>query len=223
MYTITINNFIFYLGKTAKLCERHFAECCFVTESTDSNSSRTQNEQLKRRRLKPGSLPTIFPDCPSYMSLATAPERSLTTSAAHRYAREEDNLNCSIEDFFSNDKIGDFLDLKEKLKTSTTPAGFLLTDYNSSYLIYMIDGTDVPTISASFLINNDLSWTASVNQTPLPASSFPLLNDKLASVSSLPNSLATLKSFKDDNAAINWLEVSLEALTKASVTCDGDE
>ena len=74
-----------------------------------------------------------------------------------------------------------------------------------------------------FLINNDLSWTASVNQTPLPASSFPLLNDKLASVSSLLNSLATHISFKDGNAAINWLEVSLEALTKASVTCDGDE
>ena len=30
MHTITINNFIFYLGKAAKLCKRHFAKCCFV-------------------------------------------------------------------------------------------------------------------------------------------------------------------------------------------------
>ena len=51
------------------VCSRHFNESDFVTESTDKKKSRRSKRETlsnKRRRLKSGAVPSIFPHYPSY-------------------------------------------------------------------------------------------------------------------------------------------------------------
>ena len=83
-----INIFIFHLGKTAKLCERHFAECCYV-----------KSRLIAIRHTEQAAEKTTFEAWFSPNNISGLPflhELSLMTSAANRNAREEDNLNCSI-------------------------------------------------------------------------------------------------------------------------------
>ena len=45
----------FIPGKSHRVCQLHFAEDCFTSTA-------------QRKRLKPGSVPTIFPSYPSYLN-----------------------------------------------------------------------------------------------------------------------------------------------------------
>ncbi|KAH7970443.1 hypothetical protein HPB49_006881 [Dermacentor silvarum] len=56
-----------------KVCEKHFLTSDFVTTSTyrDEKTGRVLEVPLQLRRLKSGAKPSLFPNCPSYLSRPT--------------------------------------------------------------------------------------------------------------------------------------------------------
>lgn len=59
-------------GKSAKICSLHFHDSDFCTEYTDTNVTRKRayGQQRKRRKLKDGAVPSVFPNLPSYLCSA---------------------------------------------------------------------------------------------------------------------------------------------------------
>ena len=110
----------------------------FVVQSMDSNYYR-QQRTLKRRRLRPSAVPTIFPNCPTFMTKSAAPIRSTTSSAASRFNREEISHELHVDAFFYDDKVSDLSDLTSKLKLSVLPSGFFLSEVESGVLIYLLN------------------------------------------------------------------------------------
>ena len=53
----------------SRLCERHFADSCYKSISTDSNTTRSEKRvDLCKKLLKPDAYPTIWPNCPTYLT-----------------------------------------------------------------------------------------------------------------------------------------------------------
>ena len=150
----------------------------------DSNYYR-QQRTLKRRRLRPSAVPTIFPNCPTFMTKSAAPIRSTTSSAASRFNREEISHELHVDAFFDDDKVSDLSDLTSKLKLSVLPSGFFLSEVEAGVLKCLLNTDDIPCISTSFFINFDLSWNAYRSNFNLPKSSLTILSSTIETVSSV--------------------------------------
>ena len=81
------------LTDSTRLCSLHFTEDCYETEKSDKRKARGQ-EQLLKHILKKTAVPSIWPNCPAYMSKFSSVRRtSLTTSETRDAAvtYQEDN------------------------------------------------------------------------------------------------------------------------------------
>ena len=97
--------------KYSKMCSFHFHPTDFMTCRTDTNASRLKKKsavsnQPLRPILKEGSVPSIFPNAPSYLSTPTGPPLS-TSKATPTSRRERKVLEMNIleESFRANDDI----------------------------------------------------------------------------------------------------------------------
>ncbi|KAH7973081.1 hypothetical protein HPB52_021078 [Rhipicephalus sanguineus] len=113
-----------------KLCKKHFHPSDFVTSTsyTDTVTGKVIEVPLKLRRLKPGTVPSIFPGCPTYLSQdksaaregpeekrarmeAKALQDALQESLITQQEEEQSNAISSLEDLLCHtDKllVGDF-------------------------------------------------------------------------------------------------------------------
>ncbi|KAH9375573.1 hypothetical protein HPB48_009425 [Haemaphysalis longicornis] len=60
--------------RTARVCERHFKAEDIVRKTSyiDQATGRTVAAPLSRLRLRAEAVPTVFPDCPSYLSIESS-------------------------------------------------------------------------------------------------------------------------------------------------------
>ena len=79
--------------KNTFICSKHFVSTDFLSESQDSNNRRKKTgTQLKYRYLKSNAYPTLFPNCPVYLSKKKPAERtSLASSSARNEISAERN------------------------------------------------------------------------------------------------------------------------------------
>ncbi|KAH7976288.1 hypothetical protein HPB52_011005 [Rhipicephalus sanguineus] len=109
-----------------RLCEKHFHPSDFVTSTsyTDTVIGKVIEVPLKLRRLKPGTVPSIFPGCPTYLSqdksaAREGPEKKgprmkakalqgvLQESLITQQEEEQSNAISSLEDLLCH-MVGDF-------------------------------------------------------------------------------------------------------------------
>ena len=91
--------------------------------------------------------------------------------------------------------------LRDKLKYSNIPRGFLIDVKDCHFLCYLIDFVGVPTISALLIIYPNLKctpWCSYVVKCVISSYTLNIFSDKTESISSLVNALATLKDLKND-------------------------
>jgi len=95
--------------KHSTLCSLHFTPDDFVLERQDSNSTRRKrkSETPLRRRLKDDAVPSVFPNCPPYLSSPAAVSR--TTSRATSSSRL-----CTVLDYFVSQLVSYILFLQQK-------------------------------------------------------------------------------------------------------------
>ena len=116
------------LIKNHKLCAKHFVKTGTMSVSQnireDHQAVRKAN-QLKRLRLKPIAVPYIFPTLPSYLSAHCQTERSASATSTARLKRQHNEIEELNKKLLSHDNFTDFDILKEKLKNTVLPAGFV--------------------------------------------------------------------------------------------------
>ncbi|KAH7956065.1 hypothetical protein HPB52_005982 [Rhipicephalus sanguineus] len=143
-----------------RLCEKHFHPSDFVTSTnyTDTVTGKVIEVPLKLRRLKPGTVPSIFPGCPTYLSQdksaaregpeekrarmeAKALQDALQESLITQQEEEQSNAISSLEDLLCHtDKllVGDFW--------SKRPVANSIQPFRRSEANYQADLTSVTSL-----------------------------------------------------------------------------
>lgn len=83
--------------KNTVLCEKHFVSSDYVKTSkyTDVKTGKTIEVPLKVFRLKPDAVPSVFPNCPQYLSHQNACTREAPEEKRKRF--EDESLRIAIE------------------------------------------------------------------------------------------------------------------------------
>ncbi len=126
--------------KHTRLCSLHFLEMDFRTDSVDTNDRRKKKRTstaLKRKRLKDGAYPTVFPDVPRHMMKKKSPGKrknktstsavSRRTSVQLRFEAETEKMETAELD--AADVLADLEDLDERIRQSEQtffPNGFFV-------------------------------------------------------------------------------------------------
>ena len=71
------------LSKNHGICSKHFVESDFVTTTVDSNSRR-KRQNLRKHYITDDAVPTLFPNCPKYLSKKKKVKRASMGSSEKR-------------------------------------------------------------------------------------------------------------------------------------------
>ena len=127
----------------SRVCSLHFVESDFKTSSTDMDCTRLKNrtsDKLALRLLKPTAVPSIFRGQPKYLSKVTVkPSQSCLGAAESRREKEEERIAQLEEQFFESNKINDFTDFCEKVKSACIPSGFEVFHRENFVLFILMD------------------------------------------------------------------------------------
>jgi len=148
------------------------------------------------------------------MSATVPVERETNATASGRLHAEELILESRVEEFFQQDEILSIDELRIMLESATMPSGYKIANCENSILIYLLNFDDVPSISASFTINEDCSFSACRNQKPVPKTVFSMLGETVQKLSDLLNALAVLKNIEQDEE-FDWISTAIKCLQMA--------
>jgi len=159
----------------SKICSLHSHPSDFVSASTDSNTARKNKRlqagsgQLSKRHLKPGAVPSIFPNAPSYLTAPKSSTRKSTcATSSRRHQQDAARLDMLEQSFSASDDItGAHLDdIQTRLQAETAvPEGFLAAVQADKLLVYLLDvNNDIPRLSSCIVVHSDLRVTVSLNQ-----------------------------------------------------------
>ena len=128
---------------SSRLCSKHFRQDDFSVQSKDTNTWRKKSAQNQKRRLKPGVVPSLFPDLPSYYSCSSSNVRSTSATASKRLQRENDRLTLQISNFLASDKFSSIPELRNNMHSQVTfPKDVHFIDLGSSIMFLKFSGTE---------------------------------------------------------------------------------
>lgn len=132
----------------------------------DKETGRTVTAPLKFPRLKEDAIPSLMPNCPSYLSSEIA-QRETPESRLER--KENSNLLQAIqvsiketEEYNAQRQISNFQDLLAKLSFITLPNNWHVINKETSILFVNLIEEPVPTIKSSVIVNEQLKATAHI-------------------------------------------------------------
>ncbi|KAG8182237.1 hypothetical protein JTE90_024170 [Oedothorax gibbosus] len=134
------------------VCEKHFHDDCIIRYDEILRNGEICRFQRKTPKLKPGSIPTIFPGCPSYCS---EPEPVKRKSRDEKLKKNDDE---SLKQFLKKDEISSY----ENFATSLTidnpiVKGYTVIRAESHTCILKLCLNSRPHIEKSLKIANDFS------------------------------------------------------------------
>ncbi len=181
--------------KWSQICSLHFTPDCFTMESQDTNKYRKKAE-VQKQRIRKGSVPTLFPDSPSYLSKTTPLHRSDNCSSEKRWERAIKDQDAANASFLKADDIATFEDLYIKLQKETLPDETYTIQRKDDILISGFEKQGgVEVLKFGLIIAQDLSFDMFVKTTPLDASKVShITSSKLRTVSAALNVVAWLKN-----------------------------
>lgn len=152
--------------KDPQVCERHFMPDHLRTTSkyTDSDG-RTIEVQMKLTRLTPDAVPTIFPDCPRYLSEA---RQSREEPDAKRKRKEDGQLQKAIQESAlahereeQENKIHSLQDVTSRLHRLREKKFWAAITCDSCVIFAHIETTtDAPELLVSVTVSSNLSVRA---------------------------------------------------------------
>ncbi len=208
-----------------KICSLHFTPTDFEEFHMDTNNTRKRESdtpQLKCRRIKRGACPTIFPELPSYDQPKPLSSRkrksndSLATADARRQA-ENSQQKEAIDSFLDSDRISDFSDLCDRLRTEPAiPSGFTLCAEDKMVNLYLIlKKNSIPCISGSVSIDESLVFEVVLDgKLVCPTEFKKICPEKIELFSQLTNLMGKVKSLvnNNNNNSENTRHLSVEIL-----------
>lgn len=145
------------------MCEKHFLTSDFVTTSTyrDEKTGRVLEVPLQLRRLKSGAIPSLFPNCPSYLSRPTTVVREGPEEKRLRLEGEslQEAIRQSVEAHEEEKKknnISTFEDLLTALTSFQTNTFWTKLVTHDKVLFLNFDSQEAPTVRFSVTVSADL-------------------------------------------------------------------
>ncbi|KAG1670642.1 hypothetical protein GQR58_016742 [Nymphon striatum] len=185
---------------------------------------------LPRRRLMDKAIPTIFPNCPSYMSHENMLPRSKNATSENRVKESNNQLTNSISQMFEADVIQNIDEILRKLESEESiPAGFNWVVKNGDLLLLYIEATSVPVrLLGCIAITSNLDVTITVNEELVDTKLFNGVlgvDMKANSFSAVLNLMACAKSEiekLDDNYDQHIHRKSLQFIEEYASVCDDE-
>ena len=151
----------FHPNASTKICGKHFRSQDFKEVSNDSNVYRKRNTtELAKAVLKEGAFPTIFLNCPAYLTTELPNERSFNTSASGRHAAQEELHNEEIRQFLMPDQVENVNDLMLKVNSGDLHKIF---QEGILHLVLLSCEDSVPSLTLSISINAEMVVSAAVH------------------------------------------------------------
>lgn len=204
----------------------HFKEFDFYDESQDSNLQRPSRLQpLKLSLLKKGSVPSIFPNVPSYLSSPPPDPRSSSATSSARCESEATRVEEEATAFLQADEVTTLDDLLKKLDRSCLPGGIFEFDQDNEhyFMAFSNDSLSGPTISFSLILNQNLELTLFSRGIKVPMEQIAHLTGLKTTVdccSQVLNLLSFLKVYTEsklpENDAIQYCIALLDLIIEDS-------
>lgn len=142
------------------MCEKHFLTSDFVTTSTyrDEKTGRVFEVPLQLRRLKSGAIPSLFLNCPSYLSRPTTVVREGPEEKRLRLEGEslQEAIRQSVEAHEEEKKKNDistFDDLLTALTSFQTNTFWTKPVTHDKVLFLNFDSQEAPTVRFSVSVS----------------------------------------------------------------------
>lgn len=208
-------------GPSARICSKHFNENDFKTDRSDTNPRRRRRTiSLCQARLKPGAVPSRFPNLPQYLTNEPVPHRDDAATSTRRLQLENERINSNIAKMKEEDKIESLEDLMTKFHASCSiPGSFTL--YPSALKSHLIfTNADISDCSFNLrshvVVRQDLSFSAYKENALCPEETYRTQMQycrQIRSFADFMNLLAVLSSEESFSLlphAISLLESCLE-------------
>ncbi|KAH8028148.1 hypothetical protein HPB51_013518 [Rhipicephalus microplus] len=155
------------VSANARVCERHFKAEDIVrkTSNIDQATGRTVTAPLSRLRLRAEAVPTVFPDCPSYLSIESSrredPEskRMRLEAASLEKVLTESILTAKKEE--EADKLCDLKDVANFIRGKKLTFWHVI-ECSGHVILAHICNDDAPWIKYSVVVKTDLTLTVNV-------------------------------------------------------------
>ena len=146
------------------ICNKHFVDSDFVTHSADKKTRRARKvkKTLLRRYLKKDKFPTIFQDCPQYLSNKKPAPRTSSTTPSERNAIVLKMLQDKKLQEQRLDVIKTLKDIEHRRIKSVNPvlkySKFIVGNDKITICGISVDNEGLPKVKYTLLINQDLKF-----------------------------------------------------------------
>ena len=209
------------------LCHLHFSPFSYQSEKVDQRQSRCTT--LQRTRLKEDALPSIWPNCPAYLSKSSSLKRrtSLASAEAREAAASEQIMYdekapepppVEPDDFYSLD------DIAEKLSGNSHNIAVVI-DSEAIGLVSVSLGESSPKMRYAIVVKKDLTYEVyccEMKQTDFPT------NEKIVKLVQLTKLFSELESrfrrmTSPDDIKKTYLQSIVEQLQNSVFDDDSDQ
>ncbi|XP_077490877.1 uncharacterized protein LOC144101608 [Amblyomma americanum] len=211
-----------------KVCADHFDASCIETTTsyTDPRTGNVLTVRLPVPRLHLGSVPTVFPNCPSYLSAPDdskreAPDAKRSQLEASQLAHVVKGLLASYEAEQERDQFLSLKELKARLQVALVSVQWTVIDKEKCTMFLNIINDHEPWLKASLTVFENLQVSACYQGSAIKNLGSAVVPDSVCKVSSLLEILNNLCMLPDESGehcssrhlllAVNSLLDKLEA------------
>ena len=192
----------------------------FLQERTDKNVTRQQlnaSSSLLRKFLKKDSVPTVWPNCPVYLSQNVPPPRNNTAHSDHRRQVEQEIVEEEARCFLELDNVNSVAEVEALLKQSQLPSGVHFVRQDGKIILFAFDISPASRASVLFSLTilPDLSFAMHVREIKIKHSAISHIttNETFQTCSEILNVVAFLKS-KETFTSEEHRESAIQSLEK---------
>lgn len=104
--------------------------------------------------MKEGSIPSLFPNCPSYLSKEENESRTEAATSSKRFERENERNERQIKQFLSADSVESLDEIEKRLASENVPAGISVLNKQEKLCLSAIDFSSPqgPTVNFALVI-----------------------------------------------------------------------
>ncbi len=205
----------------SRVCAEHFSSDDLELIRRDHDPVRRQQlgEELRRPRLKPFAVPRFRMGVPDYLLKQEGNNRCEQMAEASNDGEGAIPENGGLED--ENDKVESLEEIEDRLlNEARLPEGFCVLKKENRLLLFMVDlGTDVPALSASVSIRDNLEFTVAHCRKPVDAKKFSeIAPGTIATFTQVKRLMAAVKCELAIEDSLSWFDLAVDCLDRSQTT-----
>ncbi|KAG0416854.1 hypothetical protein HPB47_006081 [Ixodes persulcatus] len=201
------------------VCAVHFDPSCIerTTSYTDPRTGKVLEAALPVPCLRPGSVPKLFPACPSYLSKPVtntrdAPDTKKSRQEASQLARALEESAASFEVELERHRFSTLEELKACLQVASVSVKWTVIHQEKCTMFLNIDDECEPWLKASLTVFENLQVSACYQGAPVKRFASSVVPDSVRDVSSLHKILDNLCMLSDEGCSSRHLLGAVTAL-----------